>query len=327
MAQALYSETERLRRIHRILVMFYEEKRSQADIAAELGISPATVNRMVHEGHERGLVEIRVKAPFATEADLAATLVKLGKLSAAIAVPTQSSDTAIVLKSVADSAAAALLDGLDDGQTIAVSGGVALCAVIDALNPQRRYDVRVVPATGGVQGKFRTDVNHVAVALAEKLGGTALQLHAPVFGASRSERDALLSVSTISGVLDVARKADVALFGIGSVLESGSTYLTLTDTIDRAELRRSDAAGELLAHLVNADGQLAGHPSNERLVAIGLDDLARIPRRIAVASGPTKAAPIAAVLRSGCVGTLVTDGRTAKEVIRKMRGTDDADAA
>jgi DNA-binding transcriptional regulator LsrR (DeoR family) len=137
----------------------------------------------------------------------------------------------------------------------------------------------------------------------------------------------LLSVSTISGVLDVARKADVALFGIGSVLESGSTYLTLTDTIDRAELRRSDAAGELLAHLVNADGQLAGHPSNERLVAIGLDDLARIPRRIAVASGPTKAAPIAAVLRSGCVGTLVTDGRTAKEVIRKMRGTDDADAA
>ena len=143
-------------------------------------------------------------------------------------MPSASTDPAIVLKAVADAAAATLLENLADGMTITVSGGVALCAVIEALAPARKYDVRVVPATGGVQGKFRTDVNHVAVALAEKLGGTAYQLHAPVFAASKKERDALMAVSTIRNVLEMARKADIALFGIGSVRDTGSTYLTLS---------------------------------------------------------------------------------------------------
>ena len=53
--------------------------------------------------------------------------------------------------------------------------------------------------------------------MAEKLGGTAYQLHAPVFAASVEERAALMSVSTIRNVLEMARAADVALFGIGSV--------------------------------------------------------------------------------------------------------------
>jgi DNA-binding transcriptional regulator LsrR (DeoR family) len=211
--------------------------------------------------------------------------------------------------------------------TIAVSGGVALCAVIEALAPARKYDVRVVPATGGVQGKFRTDVNHVAVALAEKLGGTAYQLHAPVFAANEAERAALMSVSTIRDVLEMARTADVALFGIGSVREADSTYLTFTTTVDRAAIERAGAEGELLAHLVDADGRPSAYPSNQRLVALTLDELARIPRRIAVASGERKAGPIAAVLRGGAVGHLITDDATARDVIRKMEGTANADPA
>lgn len=318
MATALFSDTERLRRIHRVLVLLYQENRSQAEIASEMGISPATVNRMVREGHERGLVEIRIRPPFGSESELADTLARLGRLSAATVVHSPSSDPAIVLKVVAEAAAAALLDGLEDGMTIAVSGGVALCAVIEALQPARRYDVRVVPATGGVQGKFRTDVNHVAVAMAEKLGGTAYQLHAPVFAASDEERDALLSISTVRSVLDMARGADVAMFGIGSVDESESTYLTLSDEMDSAEAARAGAAGELLAHLVDAEGRPCDHASNRRLVALTLEDLARIPRRIAVASGDRKAAPIVAVLRGGAAGTLITDDRTATAVIERL---------
>lgn len=320
MPQALFSDDERLRRIHAILVMLYQEGRSQAEIAAAMQLSPTTVNRLVREGHERGLVEIKIRAPFGPEAKLAAALTRLGRIEAAEVVPAVSTDPAVVMRAVADAAAGALLDTLEDGMTVAVSGGVALCAVIEAIKPPRRYAVRVVPATGGVQGRFRTDVNHVAVALAERLGGTALQLHAPVFGASAAERDMLMSVSTIAGTLELARRADVALFGIGSVRERDSTYLTLTDAVDPTAMRASGAEGELLAHLVDAEGRPCVHPSNDRLVAISVEDLARIPRRIAVASGERKAGPIAAVLRGGTVGRLVTDGGTARAVIDRLGG-------
>ena len=154
-------------------------------------------------------------------------------------VQSASTDPAIVLKAVADAAAATLLENLADGMTITVSGGVALCAVIEALAPARKYDVRVVPATGGVQGKFRTDVNHVAVALAEKLGGTAYQLHAPVFAASEEERAALMSVSTIRNVLEMARNG-----GCGAVRHRlGARHRQHLPHLDRARrtARRSTA--------------------------------------------------------------------------------------
>jgi DNA-binding transcriptional regulator LsrR (DeoR family) len=183
------------------------------------------------------------------------------------------------------------------------------------MAPARRYDVTVVPATGGVQGKFRTDVNHVAADMAERLGGRALQLHAPVFCASEAEQKALLSVSTIASVLDAARNADIALFGVGSVAEEDSTYRTLTDNVDHAGIAAVGATGELLAHLVDATGRLCDLPANRCLLALPFTDLRRIPHRIAVASGARKAPPLAAVLRTDLVGTLVTDDQTAREVV------------
>ena len=74
MPQPLYTDAERLRRIHRVLVMFYQENRSQAQIAVEMGLSTTTVNRMVREGHDHGLVEIRIRSPFEAEAGLASSL-------------------------------------------------------------------------------------------------------------------------------------------------------------------------------------------------------------------------------------------------------------
>ena len=324
MASPLFSESERLRRIYQVLVLFYQEHRSQAEIARHMGISPATINRMIREGHERGLVEIKLRAPFGMEAELKSELKRLGNLTSAVAVHAPSSDPAIVLKSVAETAAMTLLDQLSDGMTIAVSGGEGLCALIEAIAPKRTYDVRVIPATGGVQGRFRTDVNHVAAALAEKLGGLAFQLYAPVFAANEDERAALMRTEANQSVLDMAKKADIAVFGIGSVLEADSTYLSLTDAIGRAALKLARPAGEVLAHLVTETGQLCDHPTNRRLVALTLEELAGIPNRIAIASGSQKVAPIAAVLSGGLASNLITDERTATAVVAMMKGRKDA---
>ena len=327
MAPPLYSDSERLRRIYQILVLFYQEHRSQSDIAKHMGISPATINRMIREGHERGLVEIKLHAPFGMEAELKTQLKQLGNLDSAVAVHAPSSDPAIVLKAVAEAAATALLEQLSDGMTIAISGGEGLCALIEAISPKRKYDVRVVPATGGVQGRFRTDVNHVAVELAEKLGGEAFQLYAPLFATSEEERAALMRAEANRSVLEMAKKADIAVFGIGSVEEEDSTYLSLTDAIGREALALARPRGEVIAHLVTETGEICDHPTNRRLVALTLEELAGIPHRIAIASGTKKVAPIAAVLSGGLASSVITDERTATAVVEMMKGRNDADEA
>ncbi|WP_246693600.1 SRPBCC domain-containing protein, partial [Mesorhizobium sp. M8A.F.Ca.ET.142.01.1.1] len=50
-----------------------------------------------------------------------------------------------------------------------ITGGKAISALAENLQPERAFDVTVVPLTGGVQGKHYTDVNHLATRLAERL--------------------------------------------------------------------------------------------------------------------------------------------------------------
>ncbi|MGO4834076.1 MarR family transcriptional regulator, partial [Rhizobiaceae sp. 2RAB30] len=77
-APSQIDDYERIRKIHRVLVMHYVEGLSQAEIARKTGLSHPTVNRLVKEGHERGFVEITVKSPFQSLFDLEQRLMEAG---------------------------------------------------------------------------------------------------------------------------------------------------------------------------------------------------------------------------------------------------------
>ena len=81
-----------------------------------------------------------------------------------------------------------MLQSLRDGDVICISGGKAVFEVVKATEPKAKYDVTVVPATGGVQGRDHTDVNFLASELAGRLGGRSYLLHAPIFVDSAEEK-------------------------------------------------------------------------------------------------------------------------------------------
>ena len=58
------------RRIYRALVMHYVEGLKQAEIARLTGQSIATVSRLIKQGHDLGMVEITVRAPFQPSLEL-----------------------------------------------------------------------------------------------------------------------------------------------------------------------------------------------------------------------------------------------------------------
>lgn len=321
MASHSNDDFERLRKIHRVLVMHYVEGLSQAEIAKRTGLSHPTVNRLVKEGHERGYVQISVRSPLQSLFALEEQLSAAGALKEAIITPTVSDQEEVNLTTVGRAAAEFLLSNLRDGDTICVSGGRGVDAVIQALAPNRTYDVTVVPATGGIQGEYFTDVNHLAAQLAHKLQGKAFQIHAPVFAASREERDVLLSLQSVREVLARARDAAIAVTGIGSVLADRSTYLSLRATGSRteSELERLDAAGELVAHLLDRRGRLCDYPLNERVIGLTLDELKAIPLAIGVCAGARKAAPAASVLRGGFLDVLATDEATGNAIIDVLK--------
>jgi DNA-binding transcriptional regulator LsrR (DeoR family) len=212
------------------------------------------------------------------------------------------------------------LETLRDGDIIAISGGKAVSTVVDSLQPEQRFDVTVVPLTGGVQGKYYTDVNHLATRLAERLGGSAILLHAPLFAESREQRDMLMEMASIKEVFDTARQANITITGVGSIQTPGSSYYDLhpVPATEREKLVESSVIGEFLGHLIQQDGTLADYPLNERLVALNPAELANCPRTIGVASGLAKVLPIRAALAGDYLDSLVVDDETAMGVLKNM---------
>ncbi|TIX90304.1 sugar-binding transcriptional regulator [Rhizobium sp. P44RR-XXIV] len=310
------------RQMHQALVLHFLEGLTQAQIADQLGLSHATVNRLIKRGRQLGLVEIKIKSPVEPLVDMEEQLLALGGISRAIVVPTVSDNLQTTLQTVGEAAARLLLEHIADGDTICITGGKGVSAVVAGLQAPRRFDVAVIPATGCVQGKHYTDVNHVSTMMADRLGGHSFQIHAPLFADSAAERDMLINMRSVADVFRQARDAKVAVVGIGSILSDDSSYYDLhpSSSTDRAAIERSGASCELLAHLLDDQGSVCDYSLNRSLVSLTLPEFASIPTKIGVASGPNKAGPILSVMRGHHLDTLVTDEATGARVLALANG-------
>lgn len=309
-----------IRQIHTVLALHFIEGVKQSDIAERLNLSTSKVNRLIKRGRELGMVKITIESPFQSLLGVERQLVQATRLGKVVLTPSVPGNPDTTLQMVGRAAANELLETVRDGDVIAITGGKAVSAVVENIVPERPLDVTVMPLTGGVQGKYYTDVNHLATQLADKLGGKALLLHAPLFAESREQRDTLMEVGSIRQILDLARRAQVALVGIGSIATEGSSYHDLVPVGNPSpELLLSDhAVAEFLAHLIRDDGSVADCELNSRLVAVHPAELSTCPNKIGVAAGPEKVQPIRAVLAGGLIDSLIVDEATASSVLASI---------
>lgn len=311
---------EAIRQIYTVLVLHFMDGLTQQAIASQLNLSTSKVNRLIAQGRKLGMVRIDIESPFQRLVELEQQLIDLAGLVSTVVTPTVPGSAESTLQQVGRAAANQLLETLRDGDVIAITGGKAVSAVVDNLQPERAFDVTVVPLTGGVQGKFYTDVNHLATQLADRLGGKTMLVHAPLFAESQEQRDMLMHMASIREVFDLARSASVALVGIGSIRTPGSSYYDLhpISAADRELLFSQGVSGEMMAHLIHADGSVADFPLNSRLVALHPTELVRCPRVIGVAAGTEKVLPIRATLNGRFLKSLVVDEVTAAAVLSAM---------
>ena len=308
---------EAIRQVYSVLVLHFLDGMKQNDIAETLNLSPSKVSRLITQGRKLGMVRIAIESPYQRLVDIEKQLVSSAKLAGAVVTPTVIGSPDSTLQQVGRVAASHLLETLRDGDVIAITGGKAVSAVVENLEPERAFNIQVVPLTGGVQGKYYTDVNHLATRLAERLGGSTLLLHAPLFAENRKQRDLLMEMASVREVFNVARRAAIALVGVGSIQTPGSSYYDLLpdSNPDLDRLTKSGAVGEFLAHLIRDDGSIADYPPNSRLIAIDPSELKQCRAVLGVASGAEKVRPIRAALNGGYITSLVVDEETANGVL------------
>ncbi len=310
-------ETELILRAAR---MYYEAHFSQDQVAAELHTSRSNISRMLTDAKRLGFVEIRVVSPAHHHEALSAQLSSLLKINDVQVIVTTSND--LTLNTIGRAAANALLSGLRDNQTIAISWGRGLEATVVNTHSQSFSGLKVTQLMGSLSSvSTSVSAEEVGRNLAKNLNAQFVPFLAPVVVSNSKVRDSLLEEESISKTLQLARGAHVALVGIGSVGSSSSemVFSEFKTSKSEREALSQDYAGDIAARFYKRDGSSLSSKLDNRVIGLTLDEIRAIPRVIGVAVGAEKVLGVVGAARSGLIDTLILDLACANSIVKSLQ--------
>lgn len=295
--------------------LYYVEGLTQAEIARVLKLSRAKVIRLLAAARESGVVRIRIDARGSGQLALERRLMREFGLAEAIVAPAPASQAAVAAV-VGQAAGAYLADQARDGMSIGIGWGSTLHASLKAIGERPLERLSVISLLGGMTHSRTINPSAVARRLADAFGAECYQLTAPLFVAGETTRNALWKEPGLHELRERARRVDLAIVSVGDVREDATLFregLLPRSTV--RSLAAAGAVGDVLCHFVDANGRVVDHPVNQRVVAVGLDDLRRVPRIVLAAGGRRKAQAIRAALLATGSRVLITDESGARAML------------
>ena len=313
--------------IYRCCKMHYELEMGQQEIADELGISRATVSKMLRLGKKTGIVSIQVINPgdFLPN-DLEEKMLRLFPLKDVVVVedsPFESRDEFI--HKLAVRSVRLIRDYLKEEDIVGVSMGKTLHDIChcqsEEITPVR---CTFVPVVGGIASGTReaenNNSNRIAADMAEVFGAEYAEFFSPAMFSNREVMQGFLKESAIRSIFQYYKKMNTVIMGIGipnrgasSMVKAG--YITareLDELVDRGMV------GDLSLQFFDEDGSTERFLDyNSRVAGLPLPQIAGIANRIAVAErGISQAKALYAAIKGGYTNIVVLDHICATQLVQ-----------
>jgi len=299
--------------------LYYVHALTQAEVAEHLGISRVKVHRLVARAHEQNWVKVFVEGSTAEGIALEQALKQQFKLDYCSVAPSDIDGTPqgaeARFRSLGSATALYLHRYLEHHPrcSIGVGHGRTLAAVAEALPRIARPHSQFVSILGSLTRRSTANPFDVIYRLAERTGGAGYFVPAPFFVDSVEDAEVLRGQRSVKSVLELARKTDVILVGIGNLRNTPAIY-----EAERKALAADGVVGEVLGQFLDAEGRVVDCDMAERSISLRLHELHGRPT-IGVAGGPDKLTAVLATLRSGLLSGLVTDEATARGMLDPPR--------
>jgi DNA-binding transcriptional regulator LsrR (DeoR family) len=308
--------SDHLELMTRVSSLYYIDEFTQEKIARSLNLSRAKVGRLLKKAREEGIVEINVHQHPSLNIQLENQLVNhFGLQQALIAIDQQDPDLQRV--NVARLVASYLSRNLQDEMIVAVGMGRNTSAISDYVFYPPPHNCIFVSAMGGLSRAGESiNPDHICRRLAECFGGRSEILYVPAYVEDEAVRNSFLKHETVSQTLDRARRADLAIVGIGDVTDNSNVVrMGCLSTQEIAQLRSLGAVGDILGYFFDINGKPTGKNIQQRVVGLNGEDLLHIPTVIAIASETNKPLSILGALRTGFINILATSASNAHAVL------------
>ncbi len=308
---------------HEAASMYYLQGHTMENIAHHLGISRSSISRLLAHARETGLVRISVAAAPGTRGTLAGQISEIFGVRTSV-VPVREVDTEVNrLHNVALVAAERLVELMEPGATLGVAWGNTTSEVTRNL-PRVHFPGSTVVQLNGAVNAAKSGLPYadsIMSQAAQAFGSRTVQFPVPAFFDYPDTRDAMWRERSIRSVLDTIDRADVALFGVGSLTGTLPSHVYSSGYLDPQEIAEAQAdgvVGDVCTVLIREDGT-TDLPLNKRASGPTPETLQKIPRRLLVVSGTGKALPLLGALRAKVATDLVLDDAAARALMDLVR--------
>lgn len=300
--------------------LYYVRDLKMEAIAHSMNMSRSSVSRLLSYARHTGLVDIRIKPP----ADGIAKLqhqIRLRDRAVAYIIPSHPKMSAIERGVRVARHAGRIIPGLvEPSMVVGVAWGTTIVGVSRHLNERHLADVSIVQLNGAAYPEnFGIGfVGEILDRFAGAFAARAEPLPVPAFFDDPQTRSAMWRERSVSRVLALQERMDIAVFGVGDPQSDvpGHVYRGgYLDEADRATLQAEGVVGDVATVFLRADGSHEGISLNGRSSGPDLEVLRRTPRRVCVVSDPSRIPALRAALAADLITDLIIDEQSARELV------------
>ncbi len=313
------SRLDEIRLMAKIARMYYDQGIRQQQITERLNIHQSKVSRMLKRARETNIVRISVATPVGFFPELEDAIESRFDLKEAIVIDSDGEEERVV-RDLGAAAAFYVETTIKPEMVIGISSwSRSLFSMVETLHPNTAgAGGKVVQILGGV-GNASTQYQAMLLAqrLAALIGASPVLLQAPGVVGSPEAKAVLIKDAAVEEASKLFSKLDLALVGIGS-LEPSSLLASsgnIFSVAERQQLRRAGAVGDICFQFIDKQGRLVDSPLMKRVIGIDLATLKSAPRVVGIAGGESKVPAILASLAGKWINVLITDRRTAEQLI------------
>ena len=298
--------------------MYYEKNMTQAEIGAKLSVSRPLVGKMLDKAREIGIVNIQIKDPYANNSIFMNQLIPMYNLRGGIIVLQANTDY-LTEQMILSHTLHYLMQIIPNAACFGLGWGFVIG---DLVQKMEQSDMEghavgdVCPLVGNITPLGRGfHSNELVRIFAEKSGLSSHSLFAPAFPDSQQEAELYTNTENYREIDELWSSLDAVILSIDShpSVPDEATALRFGNA-----LAEKKAVGKFLSYYFDGNGHII-QGENDHAIQIPLDKLRNIQNVIAISTGKTNIQSVIGALKTGYITHLITDERTASELIRCKR--------
>lgn len=300
----------------KVAKMYYINGDSQEKIAETTGMSRSNISRILKKCVDEGIVEITVHDTISVRMKLAHSIQMAFGLKEVIIVHSDSVPDR-VYRNVGHSLSAYLMQIMKDGMTLGIGKGRSCYYIGRNISNKKHIQVDVVQLQGATSSIASLDEGGGLVYfLSSKLNGKGYVLNTPIMVKSKHTQQELMNSELVVNILKKYHELDVAVFEI----EKPNLYVNsrsdqeLLSKADILQLSEVEVSACVCGHYFTRDGKTCNAGIHDRILAIPLELLKKVPYSIGISTGKFALDATLSILKAGLVNVLIIDENLATQI-------------